>query len=171
MLRLATDLDFESVYSIYMHEEVIPFLGYDPMPRDEFRPIFASLVASKCFYVAEVDGVAKGFYRASRYEGRASHVAYLGTFAIAPEEKGSGLASRMITEAIDDLASQGALRLELMLESDNPRALAFYKKLGFVHEGTMRAAYKRSNEAHYTDELFLAKLLKPLPQGSDVSRA
>jgi putative acetyltransferase len=171
MRRLATDLDFESVYSIYMHEEVIPFLGHDPMQRIAFRPIFASLVASKCFYVAEIDGVVKGFYRASRYEGRASHVAYLGTFAIAPEEKGSGLASRMITEAIDDLASQGALRVELMLEADNPRALAFYRKLGFVHEGTMRAAYKRSNDAHYTDELFLAKLLKPLPQGSDVRHA
>jgi putative acetyltransferase len=171
MRRLATDLDFESVYSIYMHEEVIPFLGYDPMTRDAFQPIFASLVASKCFYVAEIDGVVKGFYRASRYEGRARHVAYLGTLAIAPEEKGAGLASRMITEAIDELAGQGALRVELMLEADNPRALAFYKKLGFVHEGTMRAAYKRSNEAHYTDELFLAKLLKPLPQGSDVSRA
>jgi ribosomal protein S18 acetylase RimI-like enzyme/catechol 2,3-dioxygenase-like lactoylglutathione lyase family enzyme len=167
MRRLASDHDFDSVYSIYMHEEVVPFLGFDPRSRQAFEPVFASLMASRCFYVVEVDSVVEGFYQASRQEGRASHVARLGTLAVSPAEKGSGLAVRMIADAIMDLASQGVSRLELTLEADNPRALGFYKKLGFLHEGTMRAAYKRSHQAHCVDELFLARLLEPLTGGSD----
>ena len=167
MHRLARTSDFELVYSIYMHEEVVPFLGFDPMSKEEFVSIFATLVGSKCFFVVELGGVVKGFYRVTRHEGRANHVVYLGTLAVSPEEKGSGFAFNMMIVAIENLKEQGVLRVELMLEADNPRALAFYKKLGFVQEGTMRAAYKRSNQTHYIDELFLAKLLQPLPLGSD----
>jgi len=167
MRRLANPSDLDSVFSIYMHEEVVPYLGFDPMSKKSFSPIFSSLINSRCFFVVEVEGAVKGFYRTTRHEGRASHTAYLGTLAVAPEEKGSGLATRMVAEAIEDLKQQGVLRVELMLEADNPRALAFYTKLGFVHEGTLRAAYKRSNQAHYIDELLLAKLLKPLPRASD----
>lgn len=170
MHRLSNSGDFESVYSIYMHEDVVPFLGFDPMPKLEFRSVFASLVSSNSFFVVEVASVVKGFYRVTRHEGRARHGAYLGTLAITPEEKGSGLALRMMSEAIERLQQEGILRVELMLEADNPRALAFYKKLGFVHEGTLRAAYKRSNELHYVDEMLLAKLLTPLPVAGDVNR-
>lgn len=167
MHRLSSTSDFEAVYSIYMNDEVVPFLGFDPMPREEFGAIFASLVSAKCFFVVELAGVVKGFYRVTRHEGRAHHAAYLGTLAVSPAERGSGFAFRMVSEAIENLKAQGILRVELMLEADNPRALAFYRKLGFVQEGTMRAAYKRSNQRHYIDELILAKLLEPLPGGGD----
>ncbi|WP_293932981.1 GNAT family N-acetyltransferase [Iodobacter sp.] len=168
MHRLASASDFASVYSIYMHEEVVPFLGFDPLSKEEFEPIFASLVRSNGFFVVELGGVVKGFYRVTKHEGRANHSAYLGTLAVSPDEKGSGFAFSMMTEAIKNLSAKGILRVELMLEADNPRALAFYKKLGFIQEGIMRSAYKRSNQAHYIDELFLAKLLQPLLGGSNV---
>lgn len=161
LCRPAAMEDADAVYAIYMHEEVIPYLGFDPMSRQAFQPVFDTLLASKGFFVVEVDGEVGGFYRATRYEGRAAHVAYLGTLAVAPMHKGSGLALRMVNGAIERLAAQGVRRVELMLEADNPRALAFYRKLGFVHEGTMRAAYKRAHEAHFVDELFLGKLLEP----------
>ncbi len=164
MRRLAAPSDFDAVYEIYMHEEVIPFLGFDPMDKADFKKVFGDLVASKGFYVVEKDGTVLGFYRVTRHEGRASHVAYLGTLAISPKEKGSGFAFAMVSDVISRLKSVGVLRVELMLEADNPRALAFYKKLGFIHEGTMRAAYKRANEEQYVDELFLAKLLVPFDE-------
>ena len=53
-----------------------------------------------------------------------------------------------------------------MLEADNPRALSFYRKLGFQLEGTMRSAYKRASDTHYVDELLMAMLLPPLADGS-----
>jgi ribosomal protein S18 acetylase RimI-like enzyme len=162
MLRLADSSDIEAVFAIYMHEKVIPYLGYDPMPLEEFRPVFSELVKSHSFFVMERDGQVKGFCHAPRHPGRAAHVAQLGPFAVSVDKQGSGLAKELIEQVISKLQGQGVLRVELMVEADNARALAFYKKLGFQHEGTLKAAYKRSHEENYVDELFLAKLLGPL---------
>lgn len=159
MHRHATLADLDAVYAIYMHDDVIPFLGYDPMSRADFAKVFAELLAGSSFYVVEEADRVQGFYRAARHEGRARHVAYLGTFAVAPEVRGSGFARSIIETAISRLHSQGVTRIELMLEADNLRALAFYKKLGFEVEGTMRSAYKRSHEAHYVDEIVMSRLL------------
>ena len=150
-----------------MEEGVIPFLGFDPMPRSDFARVLEELIASGSFYVVEHNGRVRAFYKTSRHEGRARHAAYLGTFAVAKEFRGTGLAKAVVEEAIARLQSEGVVRVELMLEADNPRALQFYRKLGFELEGTMRAAYKRSNEAHYVDEYFMAKLLPPLARHGD----
>jgi RimJ/RimL family protein N-acetyltransferase len=159
MHRLATLADLDTVYSIYMDKDVVPFLGFDPMPRVEFAKVYGDLVESNCFYVVEINGSVKGFYRASRHQGRARHAAYLGTFAVAPEARGTGLATSIIETAISRLNAEGVTRFELTLEADNKRALRFYTKLGFELEGTMRSAYKRSSDSHYLDELLMAKLL------------
>jgi putative acetyltransferase len=156
MRRLATSGDFEAVYTIYMHPEVIPFLGFDPMSQEDFRPVYDALLTSRCFYVFEVAGRVQGFYKATRKEGRARHVAYLATLAVAPEAKGSGLARAMVEDAIAKLQQAGVTRIELTVEADNPRAIAFYERLGFEHEGTMRAAYKRATDQDYVDERFMA---------------
>lgn len=166
MQRLATLDDLDAVYSIYMEKDVIPYLGFDPMSRAEFETVMTELVASRSFYVVEHAGRVQGFYRASKQEGRARHVAHLGTLAVTTEARGTGLAQSMIECAISRLHSEGILRVELMLESDNPRAFKFYRKLGFELEGTMRSAYKRASDPKYVDELFMAKLLPPLA-GSD----
>lgn len=167
MHRLATLQDLDSVYDIYMQEEVIPFLGFDPMPRSDFVKILEELIASRSFFVVERDGRVQGFYKTSRHQGRARHVAYLGTFAVTSEARGTGLAKSIFEEAIARLQSEGVTRVELMVEADNPRALQFYRKLGFVLEGTMRAAYRRSGEDHYVDEHFMARLLHPLRRKED----
>jgi len=163
MLRPAIPSDMQAVHAIYMHEQVIPYLGYDNMSLEEFRPVFEALVRSQSFYVWDAEGKVRGFCRASRHEGRASHAAYVGTFAVAADEQGSGLAEKII----ETLQADGVLRVELMLEADNPRARAFYEKLGFEHEGRLRAAYKRGNEDVYVDELLMSRLLVPLPRKQD----
>ncbi|MBM0103194.1 GNAT family N-acetyltransferase [Steroidobacter sp. S1-65] len=166
MLRLATPADRDAVYSIYMHPEVIPYLGYDPMPAEAFVPIFQELLDCRSFYVFERDGKVAGFIRSSRQPGRAAHVAYLGTFAVSPDWHGTGVARQIMEETIALLKKQGVLRLELQLEPDNPRALAFYTKLGFQQEGRLRAAYKRAGDPHYTDEIYMGLLLADLPTAS-----
>jgi putative acetyltransferase len=159
MHRLATLDDLEAVHALYMHEEVVPYLGHDPMPLLEFRTIMDEWVASKCFHVVEQNGLVRGFYRLTRHAGRARHVAYLGTFAVAPEARGTGLAAAIIDGVLTRLRAEGVRRLELMLEADNPRALRFYEKQGFEFEGRLRAAYRRSHEDHDVDELLMARLL------------
>lgn len=163
MLRLATPADSNAVYSIYMHPEVVPFLGYDPMSAADFAAIFEELVECRSFYVFERNGNIMGFIRSTRQPGRASHVVYLGTFAVSPQWRGTGVAREIMEGLITMLKEQGVLRLELQLEPDNPRALAFYTRLGFQQEGRLRAAYKRSTDPHYMDEIYMGKLLADLP--------
>ncbi|MFM9923835.1 GNAT family N-acetyltransferase [Variovorax sp. H27-G14] len=158
MRRLATPQDIDAVFALYMHEKVIPFLGYDPMPLQEFRPIYQGLLDSGCFHVYEVDGGIAGFYRATRYPGRVQHVACLGTLAVDPAFHGRGIALAMVSEAIDLLKASGVKRVELFAESDNAPALRFYEKLGFEREGTLRKFYKRAGEADYIDEYVMARL-------------
>ena len=160
--RAARAQDFFSVYAIYMHADVVPFLGFDPMPADAFAAVFDALVAGGGFHIAEIDGEVVGFYRVRHHEGRAAHVAYLGTLAVAPGRTGHGIGRRMIEELTARLRDEGIVRVELMVEADNARAIALYERLGFVHEGRLRAAYRRSADAHYTDELLMAKLLAPI---------
>jgi ribosomal protein S18 acetylase RimI-like enzyme len=157
--RLATPQDLSAVYDIYMQPEVVPYLGIDPMPIGEFEPVFAALVATGSFYVVPRDGVVRGFYRENRQKGRSRHVVTLETLAIAPSEKGSGFAAAMIAEAIELMRAEGVLRVELMVEADNARGIAFYRKLGFEQEGRLRAAYKRASQPEYVDEILMARLL------------
>ena len=146
------------MHAIYMHPEVVPFLGIDPAPLEEFEPVFAELLEGSLF-VVEDGGEVRGFYRATRYKGRAQHVATLQTLAIHPAAKGSGLATAMVAEAIECLRAEGILRVELLVEADNPRGVAFYRKLGFELEGCLKKAYKRAGETSYVDELIMAKWL------------
>lgn len=74
MRRLATQQDIEAVHAIYSHEQVLPYLTYERMPLDDFRPIYLQLLDSRCFHVWETDGEIAGFYKAARHAGRASHV-------------------------------------------------------------------------------------------------
>lgn len=157
--RLATLEDIDAVFALYMHEKVVPYLGYDPMPLADFRPIYQELVGSGSFYIHAHDGRLAGFYRATRYPGRVRHVACLGTLAVDPALHGRGVALAMVSEAIEALKAAGVKRIELYAESDNAPALRFYEKLGFEREGTLRKFYKRAGEADYIDDHLMALLI------------
>jgi len=157
--RLALPDDLAAVHRIYTHDDVSPYLGFDPVPLEDFRPVFDGLLATHSFFVAVRHGEVLGFYRVKRQKGRSHHVVTLETLAISPAEMGSGFAHAMIGEALECMREDGVLRVELMVEADNPRAFAFYRKLGFEQEGRLRAAYKRAHQADYVDELLMARLL------------
>ncbi|MBS0450671.1 MAG: GNAT family N-acetyltransferase [Proteobacteria bacterium] len=159
MRRLATPEDIEAVFAIYSHDEVVPFLTYEPMPLEDFRPVYQQLLDSRCFWVWEVDGEIAGFYKATRYPGRVSHVVQLGTLAVDPRRHGQGVALHMVGDALDKIRAEGTHRIELMAEADNERGLRFYRKLGFVEEGRLRDFYKRADQAHYVDEIVMGLLL------------
>jgi len=56
--------------------------------------------------------------------------------------------------------SEGIHRVKLFAESNNAQAIAFYQRLGFVHEGMLRDFYKRADETHYVDEYVMGLLLE-----------
>lgn len=146
-----------------MDGRVIPFLGHDPMDLEAFRPVFNSLLATGAFYVVEREGRIAGFYRIMQFEGRARHVAQLGTLAVDPGFQGSGLARDMVESAIERMKALGVRRVELQVEADNARGLAFYRKLGFEQEGVQRRAYRRSGDGDDVDEVLMVRFLDTQP--------
>ena len=162
-VRQATFEDLSRIYAIYMHDDVVPYLGYDPMPLSQFESLYRQLLASEIFVVCELDDQVVGFCKGIRHEGRSHHVALIGPLAVHPGVKGKGVARLLVEHVIDTMESRGVTRIELMAERDNPRAIAFYEKLGFRHEGILRKAYKRAADAHYTDECMMALLLEERP--------
>jgi putative acetyltransferase len=70
----------------------------------------------------------------------------------------------MIRDVIALPSYSNVLRFELQVEADNPRAIAFYGKLGFEHEGVQRKAYKRAAEAGYVDEIVMVKFVGSLAE-------
>lgn len=129
------------------------------MDLEAFRPVFNSLLATGAFYVVEREGRIAGFYRIMQFEGRARHVAQLGTLAVDPEFQGSGLAREMVAGAIEQVTALGVRRVELQVEADNARGLAFYRKLGFEQEGVQQRAYRRSGEGKDVDEILMVRFL------------
>ena len=157
--RLARPEDLEQVHRIYMDERVIPFLGHDAMDLEGFRKVYDRLLAGRDFYVVERERKVAGFYRILPFEGRARHVAQLGTLAIDPELRGTGLGRAMVEGAIDQMKAMGIRRVELQVEADNARGRAFYRKLGFEQEGVQRRAYRRGGESADVDEILMVRFL------------
>jgi diamine N-acetyltransferase len=50
---------------------------------------------------------------------------------VKPEWKGRGLAARLLKRIVEECRRHGAQRLWLTVWTENPRAIAFYKKAGF----------------------------------------
>ena len=65
----------------------------------------------------------------------------------------------MLTDVLLRLEHSGVLRFELLVEADNPRGIAFYRKLGFQREGIQHKAYKRASETGYVDEVMMVKFV------------
>jgi RimJ/RimL family protein N-acetyltransferase len=159
MLRLARPEDVEQVHRIYMDDKVAPYLGVDPMGLEPFQAVFAGLLSGGRFYVVERAGAIAGFYRIIQFEGRARHVAQLGTLAVDPKWQGTGLAAEMVAGAIEQMRALGIVRVELMAEIDNDRGIAFYRKLGFETEAVLRRAYRRAGDASEIDEVLMVRFL------------
>jgi putative acetyltransferase len=82
------------------------------------------LVPKAEIVVAEEDGALIGFVTIDR-EG------YLDQLVVAPEHWGSELAPALVDEA-KRLSPDG---VTLLVNKDNARAIRFYERSGFVHEG------------------------------------
>jgi putative acetyltransferase len=87
---------------------------------------------------------------------RRRHAMHLG-IAVLPSAQGCGVGSALM-QALCDYADRWAqvLRLELTVYTDNERAIALYRKFGFVTEGTHRAYALR--DGRYVDVLAMARL-------------
>jgi putative acetyltransferase len=120
-----------------------------------------------CRLVAVADGVIIGMAALhSNSSLRRAHAKSL-AIAVSAAWHGRGVGAQLMTRLLDWADNwAGVLRVELLVHTDNPRAIALYERFGFVHEGRLRA-YALKN-GHYVDSFAMARLHPsppPLPGG------
>ena len=139
MTRTAVKSDFDYFYGLYMHPKVNPFLLYEQMSVDEFRPVFRELQEREYLYVyQDQEGVPVGMFKLVPQQYRNSHVVYLGGLAIDPLFAGKGYAGKMLQEIKEMATQKGFTRIELTVALSNEKAIRLYEKAGFQQEGRLR---------------------------------
>jgi L-amino acid N-acyltransferase YncA len=84
--------------------------------------------------------------------------AHVGVVAIGlvPAWRDRGWGKRLMQAALADADAFGYTRIELMVFTHNARALALYRKLGFVAEGVKRRSVRMGEV--YFDEVLMARV-------------
>jgi ribosomal protein S18 acetylase RimI-like enzyme len=99
--------------------------GLDDERRAHWRTALSESSGSDIILIA--DGV--GFI-AVWAEGDPGFGAYLDNLHVDPEHRGSGVGRLLLGAAARQLAERGERRVYLWVFEDNPRAIAFYRRLG-----------------------------------------
>ena len=89
-----------------------------------------------------------------------THIGRLG-IGIVPEYRGRKIGARLLAAAIADAFQKGLIRIELEVFAANARAIALYRKFGFVEEGRKRQA--RCLDGVSEDSLCMALLKAEAP--------
>ena len=159
MLRLATNTDFDFVYELYMHQQINPFLLYEQMEANDFKPVFEDLTNREILFVFEDDGVPTGMCKLVPQLYRNSHIVYLGGIAVHPFFAGKGEGIKMMNDIIGFAKQNDFLRIELSVASVNEKAIRLYEKAGFVKEGVLRKFTYLKSENKFLDEVMMAYLV------------
>lgn len=151
-VRRANAKDAAAYTRILNHPEVMPNLLQVPFVDEEvWRAKLTEMTQpgkADVPLVAELDGdvVGTAGLHPVSAQLRRRHAMSIG-IGIAPEAQGRGVGSALMQAMCDYADHWGqVLRLELSVFADNERAIALYRKFGFVHEGTHPAHAIRHGE-------------------------
>jgi putative acetyltransferase len=158
MIRKASESDLDFIYGIYMHPKINPFLLYEMMDKDSFKPIFNDLLSKNIKYVFEEENKCIGMFKLIPLTYRCSHIAYLGGLAIDVRYAGKGFGNKMLQEIIAYAKQQGFLRIELSVANINEKAISLYEKVGFKKEGLLRKYSHLQSENRFMDEIIMSWL-------------
>ena len=137
-------------------------------PLESTRKFIAQVLAKgwSQFYALH-EGKVVGWCDVVRDErpGR-THVGRLG-IEILPEYRGQKIGARLLAATIADAFEKGLTRIELEVFAANERALALYKKFGFVEEGRQRHAHCLDGAYEDSICMVLLKAVAPPTTRSD----
>jgi putative acetyltransferase len=140
LIRSIRSSDIDDIASIYASETVIANTGQIPYRDAAFwQNFYRSRDPQGVELACELEGRAIGHLgMILNHTPRRKHVASFG-IAVHPDFHGRGAGSALVGEMIR-LADNwlNLLRIELMVASDNVRAIGLYKKHGFAVEGESR---------------------------------
>ena len=139
-------------------------------PLESTRKFIAQVLAKgwSQFYALH-DGKVVGWCDVVRDERPdMTHVGRLG-IGILPEYRGQKIGARLLAATIADAFQKGIARIELEVYAGNARAIALYKKFGFVEEGRKRQA--RCLDGVHEDSILMALLKTEAPQAICASKS
>jgi L-phenylalanine/L-methionine N-acetyltransferase len=170
-LRRARTSDAEAFVQMMSEPEVYSGVLQMPYPDIEaWRKRLESPTSpgAGLHLVAEADGepaptlIASAGVHAMGDLPRRRHVLGLG-MTVAKGWQGRGVGSALMAALIDYTDRwAGVLRIELTVYTDNARAIALYRRFGFVEEGVAHAYALR--DGVYVDALMMARLHPSPPQ-------
>jgi putative acetyltransferase len=163
-IRRAEPDDVDPICEVFADESAYAGTLQTPYPsRDEWRKRMSQWGEADYLLLAFVDGEIAGhagLHPASR-SPRRSHVRGLG-IAVHSRFHGKGVGTALM-QALVDVADKwlNVTRLELTVFTDNEKAIALYRKFGFVTEGTHKQYALR--EGKYVDTHAMARIKLKLP--------
>ncbi|MBF2708944.1 GNAT family N-acetyltransferase [Flavobacterium soyangense] len=159
MLEKVKADDFSYIYKLYMNPEVNPFLLYEMMDSETFRPIFDDLLKDEVLYLYKEGTKTLGMCKLVRQKYRDEHKLYLGGVAIHPEHFGKGFGRKMMLEIIDFCREKAILRIELTAAVHNKKAIQLYENVGFIKEGVLKNYTYLKSKNQFIDEVLMSNLL------------
>lgn len=87
-----------------------------------------------------------------------SHSVFLSA-ATHPDARGSSLAAKLTSFALDEMKKEGVTIARIYVYSDNKASLNAVKKLNFIHAGTVLQHHKDLETGEFVDDLIFHKLL------------
>ena len=157
VIRPAEARDAESIRQIYAQPEVYRDVLQLPHPTLEGWKERLTPTAGRRHLLAWInDTVAGNLTLSVEQNPRRGHVATFG-IGVSPAFQGRGVASALMAEMVNLCDNWLRItRIELTVYTDNPAALALYRKYGFEVEGTGKQYALRDGE--YVDAYFMARM-------------
>ncbi len=156
MIRKAGTNDFNFIYGLYMHPQVNPFLLYELLDAENFKPIYKALIEQELLYIYSNNGQQIGMFKLISLQYRSDHIVYLGGLAIDPVFAGRGEGKKMMNEIIALAGKLGFLRIELSVAINNEQAISLYQKAGFEKEGILKKYTHLKSKELFVDEVMMA---------------
>jgi RimJ/RimL family protein N-acetyltransferase len=129
----------------------------DAGPLAHFRDYIEKQISNgDPFFVALAQGEVVGWCDIERHRFAANVHSGTLNVALVPRFRDRGLGFRLISATLEQARRVGLVRIQLFAHADNPRAIALYRKVGFVEEGVLRDAALMDGK--FRDSLLMAKV-------------
>lgn len=150
LLKMLVQLDSEQKYMMYEPGE------RKTTPEELAQRIESVDRSGSLMLVAESDSKIVGFLSAEKgFAQRIRHSAYI-VVGVLKEYNGRGIGTKLFDRLIEWACENKITRLELTVMCHNEKALALYKKAGFVIEGIKRNSLLIDSK--YVDEYYMARV-------------
>jgi len=141
---------------MYFSRSANRFLYYDPIDKGKFRKKWKAMLKRRYNFVCVKRREVVGFISCIRKVGQEKYIAYIGPVVVKPGKRGEGIGAELMEHLLEKLKYTSRFkRIELEVNSDNTRAINFFKKYDFEIEAVLKKHTEREGE--YFDDFLMVK--------------